>query len=162
MPTRVLQVTILGDSASAQRAFEKTGAAAMAASKEAEKSATGFEKAGAKMSALGTSVAAAGRKLSTHVTLPVLAVGGAAVKMGLDFQKSMLLVETHTETSHAAVERYKKAILEMSASGRYTQGPKELADAMYHIASDGYKGEKALHALKESANLAMLGQSELA
>lgn len=160
--SRVLQVVIVGDSASAQRAFEKTGTAALAAAKEADKASTSFERSGAKVSALGGKVESVGKKLSTHVTLPLVAVGAAAVKMSLDFQKSMLLVETHTETSAKMVDRYRKAVLAMSASGKYTQGPKELADAMYHIASDGYKGERALKALRESANLAMLGQSELA
>src|SRR6478735_2785268 len=114
------------------------------------------------MESIGSSMTKVGRTLTTHVSAPLALVGGAAVKMSLDFQKAMLLVETHTETSHAMVERYKKAILGLSASGKFTQGPKEFADAMYHIASDGYKGTRALKALKESANLAMLGQSDLA
>lgn len=110
----------------------------------------------------GKSMVGVGKGITKYVGAPLLLIGAAATKMALDYQKSMLLVETHTDTSRKMVERYKKAILEMSASGKYTQGPKEFADAMYHIASDGYKGTKALKALRESANLAMLGQSGLA
>jgi TP901 family phage tail tape measure protein len=141
------------------KAGKKTAASAERAAAASKASAKGMS---ASFAAAGAGISKVGKGLTKWVSLPLLGIGAASTKMALDFQKSMLLVETHTDTSRKMVERYKKSILDMSSSGKYTQGPREFADAMYHIASDGYKGTKALEALKESANLAMLGQSDLA
>lgn len=150
-------------------AIEETTAATDAQAAAQRKAAAASKTAAA--SAMGQSVAwkrntaaigAVGSGLTKFVTIPMLAVGAVATKMSLDFSKAMLLIETHTDTSRKMVDRYRKSILAMSASGKYTQGPKELADAMYHVASDGYKGSKALDILRQSAHLATLGQSDLA
>lgn len=159
---RTLVVNIIGDSASAQRAFAKTAASADAAASSMGRASKAVESTGTRIEATGKKISKVGSGLSKYVSLPLIGVGAAAVKMSLDFQKSMLLVETHTETSRKQVALYKREILDMASSGKFTQGPNEFAEAMYHIASDGYKGQKALHALRESANLAMLGQSNLA
>jgi TP901 family phage tail tape measure protein len=162
MPERTLVISIIGDNASARKAFAGTGTAAAAASRQVDAAGRSVESTGTKIEKFGKGMSTVGGSLSKYVSLPLVGVGAAAVKMGLDFDKTMLLVETHTESTKAQVDEYKKAILEMSQSGKYTQGPNELGEAMYHIASDGYHGKKAIDALKQSADLAMLGQSGLA
>ena len=42
-----------------------------------------------KIQKFGKSVQSVGKKMSTMVTLPLLAAGGASLKMSMDFQKSM-------------------------------------------------------------------------
>ncbi|HXS25886.1 MAG TPA: phage tail tape measure protein, partial [Gemmatimonadales bacterium] len=165
MPETIL-IEIRGDSASAQGAIagttgelERMGAAAKGASAQTAAATASMSQ---KMRSAGAGLTTFGRSWTKYVSLPIAGLGAVATKMSLDFSKSMLLIQTHTDTSRQMVERYRKAVLAMSASGQYTQGPKELSDALYHIASDGYKGTKALDALRQSAHLATLGQSDMA
>ncbi len=162
MSERTLVINIIGDDASARRAFAGTGTAAAAAARQVDAAGKTVESTGTRIESAGRRMQSVGGGLSKYVSLPLIGVGAAAVKMGLDFDKTMLLVETHTESSRKEVAQYKREILEMAESGKYTQGPQELGEALYHIVSDGYHGQKAIDALKQSADLAMLGQSELA
>ena len=51
----------------------------------------GFQKA---MMKAGKSVKKVGRMMSTYLTLPILAVGAASVKLSMDFDKSMTKINT--------------------------------------------------------------------
>lgn len=121
-----------------------------------------FTRAGSKIEKAGSTITAFGKGAKKWIADPLLIAGGAAVAFGYKFEKSMLLIQTHTDTSRKNLQLYKNEILAMSRSGKYTQGPNELAEAMYHVASDGYQGAKAMSILRSSADLAMVGQSNLA
>lgn len=164
--SEVVLIEFVGDSKSGVAAAQEQVAAnkevAASAREVGAASKASAATASKSLAASGAAMSRTGKSMTKYVSLPLLAIGAAATKMSLDFSKAMLLIETHTDTSRKQVELYRKTILEMSSSGKFTQGPKELAEAMYHIASDGYKGAKALDVLKESAHLATLGQSNLA
>lgn len=111
-------------------------------------------------SRIGKQMESMGRSLSKSVTLPLVGLGAAAVKMSLDFHKSMTLVQTQAGASAKEVDRMTKAILKFSASGQTDQGPKALADALYAIESAGIHGAKAMKTLKSASDLAMIGQAD--
>lgn len=123
---------------------------------------TSVARAGAKMEKAGAGMTRVGKAATKYYAAPLLAAAGAALYFGQKYEKSMLMVQTHTDTNRRNLALYKREILEMGRSGKYTQGPSELGEAMYHIASDGYKGVAATKMLRKSADLAMVGQSDLA
>jgi TP901 family phage tail tape measure protein len=140
---------------SVQSTLRKTAVAGDAAGSSAARAGAKMEKAGAGISRLG-------KAATKYVATPLLAAAGASVYFAQKYEKAMLMVQTHTDTNRRDLALYKREILEMGSSGKYVQGPAELGEAMYHIASDGYKGVKATTMLKKSADLAMVGQSDLA
>lgn len=162
-PSAVLSVLVTAEGVgptnaklnSVQSTLQKTAATGNAVGSSMSKAGTRIEKA-------GTTITKFGKGAKKWVADPLLLAAGAATAFGYSFEKSMLLVQTHTDTSTKNLQLYKREILAMSSSGRYTQGPKELGEAMYHIASDGYQGAKAIEMLKSSADLATVGQSNLA
>lgn len=163
MPSAVLSVLVTTEGVgpsnaklnSVQSTLKKTAAAG-------DTAGNSVARAGAKMEKAGASISKFGKAATKYVATPLLAAAGASLYFAQKYEKSMLLVQTHTDTSRKNLALYKKEILEMSSSGKYTQGPAELGEAMYHIASDGYTGAKAMDILRKSADLAMVGQSGMA
>ena len=107
---------------------------------------------------MGEKMRNVGSKMSRDLTLPTLIAGGAAIKLDADFQQSMTNIEALVGTSHRQVQAWSKEILAMS--GQLPQGPKELGDALYFVASSGFKGASAMRVLKASAKAAATGLGE--
>jgi TP901 family phage tail tape measure protein len=82
-------------------------------------------------------------------------------KMAIDFQQQMELIHTQAGASQGEVTKMSKAILDMSASGMYAQGPVKLAEGLYHLESIGLRAPKALDALKIAAQGAAVGNADL-
>jgi len=110
------------------------------------------------LASMGASMGHLGHTLSRRITLPVLAVGAASVKMGMDFEKNMRMLQTQAGASAGEVTKMSKAILGMKG---LEEGPNELAKALYHIESVGIRGAKALDILKQAAHGAAVGGADL-
>ena len=93
----------------------------------------------------------------TALAFTALAVAGGAVvtKMAVDFETSMQRIVGLAGVSQKQVNSWSKDILKLG--GTLPQAPKELADALYFIASSGISGSKALDVLKASAKAAAAG-----
>lgn len=133
----------------ASSAFAKVGAEAEALNKKAE---AAFAKVGAAMSGLGSS-------MTMGLTLPIVGGFYEAGKSAMEFQQQMELVATQAGASQEEVNNMSKAVLAMG--GQTTQTPVELAKALYHLESVGYRGSEALDALKISADGAMVGNANM-
>lgn len=133
--------------ASAQQASARSAAASKAVS--------------AQWAAAGTRMSAVGKRLNRSVTLPIVALGAAAVKMSLDFTRSMTEVSTQAGASRQEVEHLTAKMEELGTAGRFSQGPQELADAIFDIESVGFRGAKAMDALKSASDLATVGNADL-
>lgn len=94
---------------------------------------------------------------STALAFGALALAGGAIvtKMAIDFQTSMQKIVGLAGVSQKQVNSWSKSILALG--GTLPQAPKELADALYFIASSGISGSKALDVLKASAKAAAAG-----
>jgi len=145
MATRRLLVEIVGNDASLQAAL---GASAAATS--------GF---GDRLQATGKRISSVGRTLSTHLTLPLVAVGAASGKAAVDFQNSMELLHTQAGVGQKAVAALSKGVLALA--GPTATAPDELSAGLYHLASQGLRGKQSLDALKIAAEGAKLGQADL-
>ena len=89
------------------------------------------------MKRIGELATKAGRQLTKYVTLPVLGIGTASVKVAVDFDRSMRKITALVGVSASQVAAWRKEVLAMApATGR---GPGELADALFFVASAGIK-----------------------
>ncbi len=103
---------------------------------------------------------AAGKKLTMSVTMPMLAVGGAALKSAVDFEASMTQIESLVGLSAEAVAGFTEDV--KGLSGQTARAPKELADAMFFITSAGLRGATATDTLAASAKAAAVGLGDAA
>jgi len=114
----------------------------------------------AKFKKLGASASAMGKQMSMKMTLPIVAAGGAALKMASDFESSMTKIQSLVGRSEQEVEGLTKSVLELS--GKTARAPQELADAMFFITSAGIEGADAADVLEASAKAAAVGLGEAA
>lgn len=99
-----------------------------------------------------------GDKMTAAVTLPLVAAGGAAVKMGMDFETSMSRIVGLVGVSTGEVEELRSGV--MALSGETAKGPQELADALFTVTSAGFRGAEALGVLDAAAKASAAGLGE--
>ena len=114
----------------------------------------------AKFKKLGASASAMGKQMSMKMTLPIVAAGGAALKMASDFESSMTKIQSLVGRSEQEVQGLTKSVLELS--GKTARAPQELADAMFFITSAGIEGADAASVLAASAKAAAVGLGDTA
>ena len=144
---RVIRVILSGDSRGAVRAFAEADAAASKTQGKLER----MKNVGSGMSSVGRSMAS--------MSLPLVALGGIAVKSAATFQSSMEMIHTQAGASQAEVTRMSKSLQSIAPS--VGTGPNELAQGLYHIESNGLRGARALDALKVAAEGARVGNANL-
>lgn len=120
--------------------------------------ATRLRGVGAAMGTAGAGLAA-GARLLRRAALPLVAIGGLAVKSAADFQQAMELIHTQAGASQASVERLKGQVLALAKVR--PQGPTELANALYRLEGAGIRGNKAMRALSAASNLAAVGNANV-
>jgi TP901 family phage tail tape measure protein len=104
---------------------------------------------------LGQSTAALGDSLTRNVTLPIVAVGAAAVKMSLDFDRSFQQMHQLAGVSASEIDGMKESVLGLA--GETGKAPTELAEALYFLRSSGLGGAAAMDALEMSAKASAAG-----
>lgn len=108
---------------------------------------------------MGRSTRYTGRELTHGLTLPIVAVGGAAVYMAAKWEQSMTAVATQTRYTQGQVSGLQDQVLEMARG--FPQGPEAFAEAFLHLAKVGVPANKILGDLKVSAKAATIAQSDL-
>ncbi|MET8449336.1 phage tail tape measure protein [Streptomyces sp. NPDC005209] len=89
-----------------------------------------------------------------------LAVGLAvSAKHAAEFQSSMTKISTQAGATMKDVRQLSDQVLKLGTHAQ--QGPKELADSLYHLKSVGMDNVSAMKALKEASDLAAVGGSSL-
>jgi TP901 family phage tail tape measure protein len=152
--TRILEVHITGDSVVFDRAMA-------AATKSAATAATGIESAGLKMQAAGKRIESTGKSLTRNVSLPLLAVGVASVKMAADFNRSMGEIATQAGASEKEVKKFTKLIRDAASHGRFAQSNEEVSKSLFDIESGGFRAAKAWKILKSASDLAAVGNADM-
>lgn len=114
----------------------------------------------AKMQATGKSMEAAGKSLTTKVTLPIVAMGAAATKVGMDFQAGMsevAAISGATGNDLAALEAKAK---QMGASTKFSAS--EAAEGLKYMAMAGWGTNEMLDGLDGIMMLAAASGEDLA
>lgn len=107
---------------------------------------------GSKMEALGGKIAGAGDKLTTRLTLPLAAMGAAAVKNYAEVDKTMQLTNSTMNNSASQAKLLDDAMKDAAANSTY--GMQDAATATLNFARAGLSAEEAAAALAPAMNLA--------
>ncbi len=130
---------------------------------EAEKSHTALVKlgeAGAAIEKVGGKIADVGEKLTTHVTVPIVAAGTAAVKTASDFDSAMSKVAAVSGATGDDLDALRDKAREMGAKTKFSAS--EAAEAMNFMAMTGWKTQDMLGGIEGIMNLAAASGEDLA
>ena len=114
--------------------------------------------ASSKLSAFGKKMQNVGKSMTTKLTLPLVAVGAASVKMAFDFDKSMTSITALVGVGAAEVAKMGDTAKKMAVDTG--KSANEAAEALFFITSAGLRGEKAMGVLEASLKAAAVGLGE--
>jgi TP901 family phage tail tape measure protein len=100
----------------------------------------------------------AGATLTRRLTLPISVASGVASKLAVDFETSMVKIETLAGESREQVQAWSTDVLNLSKA--FGKSPAELADALYFIASSGIDATHALEVLNAAAKASVVGMGQ--
>lgn len=101
-------------------------------------------------------------RIMTGVGAVMAGVGYVSAKAAIDFQQSMERIHTQAGVAQGGVDQMSKSVLAFAQSGKAMQGPNDLANALYHIASVGIRQTvPAMKVLKIASEGAAVGGSDL-
>ena len=121
-----------------------------------DKSATAEQKLNGLSSAFKTT----GGLLSRNVTLPIVGVGAAALKSGIDFESAMSQVAATMGTTTDQIQDLTKFAQKMGATTAFSAT--QAAEGLNVLAQSGLTAEEQMQALPEVLNLAAAGNLSLA
>jgi TP901 family phage tail tape measure protein len=88
----------------------------------------------------------------------VVGVGAIATKMALDYDDAFTKIAATSNASAKDIERWREQVLTLA--GATAQAPKELADALFFLASAGLKANQIMPTLEASAKASAAGLGE--
>lgn len=135
--------------------------------KEIELQSNGFyklsqalEPVGAKMQEIGHKMESVGKDLTKKVTLPLVAVGTAAAKVGSDFQAGMSEVQAISGATGGDLKRLEEKAKEMGATTKFSAT--ESAEALKYMAMAGWDTNQMVDGLDGVMMLAAASGESLA
>lgn len=120
----------------------------------------GMTNASAALTKMGKQMSSIGKMMTTRLALPMAVVGGAAMKMAMDFETSLQQIVGLVGVAQEQVNAWREDIIALAPTLGKTSV--ELGNAMFFITSAGLRGADALDALKASAKGASAGLGETA
>jgi TP901 family phage tail tape measure protein len=121
---------------------------AAAATQKLVDRAGGLENIGSKMQSVGG-------VMTRSITVPMALAGGAAAKLGTDFEKAFATMTGLAGVASLDVDQLRSSVL--SLAGETGRAPQELADALYFAASAGLDTAGAMEAVEVAAKGAAAG-----
>lgn len=152
-------ITTVADNAgidSTKAGLAEVGTAAKVSSSTAT---SAFDSFNASLGKVGTQMSSVGRSMTTGLSVPIVAVAGASVKMAMDFQQSMTYVRTDAGDTTDNINTLSNSVLNLAKTSQY--GPDALANGLYHLASLGLRGADAMKALNTAQQMAAVGGADL-
>lgn len=120
----------------------------------------GFNRLQESAKRVGQQMQRVGGILSASVTLPLLAVGGGAIKVAADFETSMSKIVALTDASREQVNAWRDDIRRIGPeTGKSLD---ELAAGMFVVSSAGFQGAEAVDLLRSAAQTSAAGLGEMA
>jgi TP901 family phage tail tape measure protein len=104
-----------------------------------------------------------GNALIRSVTLPILGLGAAAVKLATDFQAALARVAGLTpilDETGISIDQLGNRIIALASDPKIIAAPKDLADAMYFAGSAGLSAAEAFQVVELSAKGASVGMGQ--
>lgn len=107
----------------------------------------------------GSTLSSAGLALTAGLTVPLVGAGTAALTASTSFEAAMTKINTLVGVSQDQVRQWSDQLLQLGPA--LGKSPKELADALYFITSDGIRGAQAIDILTQSAKAAEMGLGQV-
>ena len=117
----------------------------------------GMKSASSKLTAFGTKAKQIGSQLKS-IQLPLAIAGGAAVKLAVDFDKSMTQIQSLVGIAGDEVDKMGKRAKKMASDTG--QSATAAAESLFFITSAGLRGEEAMQVLEASLKSAAIGLGE--
>jgi len=102
-------------------------------------------RAGASYQRIGDKINGIGERLSTGITLPLLAIGGASLKLAADFEASMNRVQAATGATGSQLKALRDQAKAFGADKSVTATAKDTADVMESLAKNGLSATQILN-----------------
>lgn len=112
------------------------------------------------LAAFNQNASALGSSLTKFLTIPLLGIGGASLKLAADFEAAMARVRGLTPLTFGEVAKAEKQILELAKE--LPTAPTELADSLYFAGSAGLTFGNAMQVVELSAQGAAVGMGRAA
>jgi len=112
-----------------------------------------------KLDKFGKTATDIGKSMSAKVTAPILGVGAAAAKMGMDFEAAMSKVQALSGATAEEMAKLEKQAREMGAATVFSAS--EAAEAQAFLAMAGYDVAQIMDSLPGLLDLAAAGQLDL-
>jgi TP901 family phage tail tape measure protein len=119
-----------------------------------------LEEFGNKFTNISSKIDSVGSKLTTSLTLPILAIGTAAVTTGNDFEKQMSRVQAISGATKDELEQLTNQAIDLGASTSFSAS--EVASGMENLASAGFTTSEIMEAMPGLLDLAASSGAELA
>lgn len=119
-----------------------------------------LDTASEKMKSTGKGMSSAGKSLSVGVTLPIVGIGVAAAKMGMDFEAQMSRVKAISQATGGEFTQLNDMALKLGADTAFSA--KQAAEGMENLASAGFKTNEIMAAMPGMLNLAASGGIDIA
>jgi TP901 family phage tail tape measure protein len=120
---------------------------------------TGFEQASSKLKQFGSKMKSVGSSLSA-ISLPLAIAGGAAIKMGADFDKNITKIKALVGATEKDLQDFSNASKRMAKETGLSS--KQTSDAMFFIASAGLEGAEAIAVLEAASKASAAGLGDVA
>lgn len=117
-------------------------------------------KIGSNLQSAGKSITSAGETLTTHVTVPIVGLGTAAVKTTSDFESAMSKVSAISGATGSDLDALNQKAQEMGAKTKFSAT--ESAEAFTYMAMAGWKTEDMLQGIDGIMALAAADGLDLA
>lgn len=117
-------------------------------------------KIGSNLQSAGKSITSAGKTLTTHVTVPIVGLGTAAVKTTSDFESAMSKVSAISGATGSDLNALNQKAQEMGAKTKFSAT--ESAEAFTYMAMAGWKTEDMLQGIDGIMALAAADGLDLA
>jgi TP901 family phage tail tape measure protein len=111
-----------------------------------------------KLKAFGSKLQSVGGSLTRSLTLPLVAIGGAATSMAFNFDQSMTQIKSLVGIAGDEVDAMGETAKQMALDTG--KSATEAADALFFITSAGLRGDEAMQTLEASLKAAAVGLGE--
>jgi len=120
----------------------------------------GLKSAQSKLMGISKGLTSIGSSLTMKVTMPLVLMAQQALTTSAKFEQSMANAASVSGATGEELEKMTEVAREMGRTTVFSAS--EAADAMYYMASAGYKAEQMANAIEPILNLASATQSDLA
>ena len=110
---------------------------------------------GGGLSGLAGSMTNAGKKMTAGLTLPIVGLGIASIKMAADFDASMRNVNSIAQLSEDQFVDLKDRVIDFSLTTRASSS--DVASALYKVVSAGFAGAEAFEVMSQASKAAGAG-----